>query len=312
MSLVPWSPHPEVWMLLLGTLALGWYTSKVLQPKALALGYTGIGRRQRVWFTLGFLGIWLASDWPVHDIAENYLYFVHMIQHLLLSMLIPACFVLATPRWLFELLVTPGSRTWRVFRRMSSPIVAGVTFNALTLGLHWSRLVQLSADSGALHFTLHLLIFTFGMLMWMPVIGPITEWRLQPLAQCIYLFSMSIVPTVPGGWLVFAEGVVYRHYDTPTRLWGVDVLADQQTAGAIMKLFGGFVLWAIIVVIFSRWASAEGKANNKQRRIIDLERLRDFDERQATVDSEVGTDALTFEDVAKAFAATPAPPEPAR
>ncbi len=312
MSLVPWSPHPEVWMLLLGTLALGWYTANVLQPKALALGYTGIVRRQRLWFTLGFLGIWLASDWPVHDIAENHLYFVHMIQHLLLSMLIPACFVLATPRWLFELLVTPGSRTWRVFRRMSSPIVAGVAFNALTLGLHWSRLVQLSADSGALHFTLHLLIFTFGMLMWMPVISPITEWRLQPLTQCIYLFSMSIVPTVPGGWLVFAEGVVYRHYDTPTRLWGVDVLADQQTAGAIMKLFGGFVLWAIIVVIFSRWASAEGKANNKQRQIIDLKRIRDFDERQATDASEVGTDALTFEDVTNAFAAAPAPPEPAR
>ena len=110
MSLVPWSAHPEVWMLLLGTLALGWYTSKVLQPKAIALGYAPIARRQRVWFTLGFVGIWVASDWPVHDIAENYLYFVHMIQHLLLSMLIPACFVLATPRWLFELLVTPDTK----------------------------------------------------------------------------------------------------------------------------------------------------------------------------------------------------------
>ncbi|MDA3039774.1 MAG: cytochrome c oxidase assembly protein [Actinomycetota bacterium] len=296
-------------MLLLGTLALGGYTGKVLQPKAVALGYAPISRRQRVWFTLGFVGIWVASDWPVHDIAESHLYSVHMLQHLLLSMLIPACFVLATPRWLFELLVTPESGTWRMFRWMSSPLVAGLAFNALSLGLHWPRLVQLSSESGTLHFTLHLLIFTFGMLMWMPVIGPITEWRLQPLAQCIYLFSMSIVPTVPGGWLVFAEGVVYRHYDTPSRLWGVDVLTDQQAAGAIMKLFGGFVLWAIIVVIFSRWAGAEGKADTKQRKAIDLERIRDLDERAA---SDGAGDALTFEDVTRAFAAAPAPPEPAR
>lgn len=303
---VPWTPHPEVWMLLVGTLALGWYTARVLEPKAVQLGYDPVTRRQRVWFLLGFVGIWAASDWPVHDIAEDYLYFVHMIQHLLLSMLIPACFVLATPRWLFELLVPPDSRIWRWFRVASRPIVAGLVFNALTLGLHWSRLVQLSADNGEIHFSFHLLIFVSGLLMWMPVIGPITDWRLAPLSQCLYLFSMSIVPTVPGGWLVFAEDVVYRHYDTPTRLGGIDVLVDQQAAGAIMKLFGGFVLWAIIVVIFSRWATIEGKANEISRRATDLERIRLFDE------AKKAAEPLTFEDVSEVWATTPAPPEPAR
>ncbi len=306
LSWVPWSPHPEVWLLVLFTLLVGGYTAKILQPKAIRLGYDPISRRQRVWFALAMVGMWAASDWPVHDIAEDYLYSVHMIQHLLLSMLVPACFVLATPRWLFELLVAPDSRIWRWFRKASRPLFAGLVFNALTMALHWSGLVQLSADSGAVHFSLHLLVFFSGMLMWMPVIGPITEWRLEPLTQCMYLFSMSLVPTVPGGWLVFAEGVVYRHYDTPTRLWGIDVLSDQQAAGAIMKLFGGFVLWAIIVVIFSRWASRQGKADAIERRAIDLVRIREFE------DAERAASALTYEEVAEVFAATPAPPEPAR
>jgi putative membrane protein len=292
---VKWVAHPEVWMLLAGIVAIGWFASRVLEPKAVLAGYEPISRSQRRWFALGFVGIWLASDWPVHDVAENYLYSVHMVQHLLLSMLIPAAFVLATPRWLLELVISPDSRTWRWFRKASSPLFAGLVFNALTMWLHWSRVVQLSADSGPVHFGFHLMIFTSGLLMWMPVIGPITEWRLEPLGQCIYLFCMSIVPTVPGGWLVFADGVVYRNYDVPQRLWGIDVLADQQAAGAIMKLFGGFVLWVIILIIFSKWARSEMRADEEARE----QRVRD-----------ARAETLTFEHVSKAFATTPAPIDP--
>jgi putative membrane protein len=304
MSAVPWVPHPEVWTLLVGTLTLGWYTSRVLQPKAIAVGYQPISRSQRVWFLLGFVGIWAASDWPVHDIAEQHLYLVHMIQHLLLAMLIPACFVLATPRWLFELLVPPDSRVWRWFRTASRPLVAGVVFTLVSMLLHWSAIVQLSADNGAAHFGFHLAIFVSGLLMWMPVIGPITEWRLNPLNQCIYLFLMSVWPTVPGGWLVFAEDVVYRHYDTVDRLWGIDALSDQQAAGAIMKLFGGFILWAIILVIFAKWASAEGRRDRADRRARDIERVRAFDAAKESM--------LTYEEVSAAFASAPAPEEPSR
>lgn len=313
MTLVPWVPHPEVWTLLFGTLALGWYTARVLEPKAVQVGYEPITRAQRVWFALGFASIWLASDWPMHDIAEDYLYAVHMVQHLLLSMLVPAAFVLATPRWLFELLIPPDSRVWRWFRTASRPLVAGLVFNALTMGLHWTSVVQWSADSAALHFAFHLAVFVSGLLMWMPVIGPIKEWRLGPPAQCIYLFSMSIVPTVPGGWLVFAESVVYPHYDTAYRLWGIDALSDQQAAGAIMKLFGGFVLWIIIAIIFGKWAAAEGRREREVQRALDLERLREAEERrriEAETPDEDGE--LTFEDVSRAFAATTAPPEPRR
>lgn len=292
---VPWTAHPEVWFLIVGAIAIGGYAAKVLQPKAIAAGFDPISRAQKLWFVIGIVGIWIASDWPVHDVAEDHLYSVHMLQHLLLSMLLPAAFVLATPRWVFELVVPKGSNARRFVQRASRPLVAGLVFNALTLFLHWSRIVQLSADNGPAHFGFHLMVFVAGLLMWMPVLGPVPEWRLSPLGQCVYLFAMSIVPTVPGGWLVFAEGVVYRHYDTPDRLWGIDVLSDQQAAGAVMKLLGGFILWAIIVTIFARWAMSETERDRKER----AERQRN------------GTSALTFEQVSDVFDATPAPAEPA-
>ena len=68
---------------------------------------------------------------------------------------------------------------------------------------------------------------------------------------------MSVVPTVPAGWLTFAEGAVYDAYDQPVRVWGLSVTADQQLAGAIMKTGGSIFLWSIIVVLwFTRFAAS--------------------------------------------------------
>jgi len=290
---VPWQAHPEVWLLVLSAVALGWFASKVVQPKAIEAGYPPISRQQKFWYVVGVGGIWLVSDWPVHDVAEDHLYVVHMFQHLGLSMLLPAAFVLATPRWLLELVIDPDGKLWNWLRTGSKPLVAGGIFNALTLVLHWSAVVQWSADSGTVHFSFHLMVFVAGLFMWQPIISPIAEWRLSPLGQCIFLFIMSIVPTVPSGWLIFAEGVVYRHYDTPDRLYGIDVLTDQQAAGAVMKLVGGFFLWGIIVIIFARWASGQ----QEQDRLDRVER------------SKNGTSKLTFETVNDVFDKTPAPIE---
>lgn len=262
---VPFEAHIEVYTLIIGAIALGGYTAKVLQPKAVAAGYQPITRSQIGWFIGAVLGMWFVSDWPIHEIAEQHLYFVHMLQHLALSMIVPGMFLLATPRWLLELVIPPDSRLWRWLRIGTRPVVAGVVFNALTVLLHWSVLVQLSYESGAIHFGLHLMIFASGLMMWMPVVSPIKEWRIAPLAQCVYLFAMSIVPTVPSGWLIFAEDVVYRHYDVPERLWGIDVMSDQNAAGVVMKVVGGFFLWGVIFVIFMRWAHAEMAADEKLR-----------------------------------------------
>lgn len=293
LSDIGWQAHPEVWTLVVGILALGFYVFRVVQPKAVAVGYEPIGVTQQFWFGLAVLSLWAMSDWPVHDVADEYLYVVHMVQHLFISMLIPAMFLLSMPRWLFGLLLPEGSRAYELLRRGSKPLVAGLIFNALTVALHWPQVVQLSFESGPVHFSFHLVVFLAGLLMWMPIIGPVQEWRLHPVGQCIFLFMMSIVPTVPSGWLIFAEESVYRHYDTVDRLWGVSVLTDQQAAGAVMKLVGGFFLWGVIVVIFARWAMAESAADEKARK-----------ERR---DAQLAE--LTYEAVTEQFARSDAPTE---
>jgi putative membrane protein len=69
--------------------------------------------------------------------------------------------------------------------------------------------VNASASNGALHYTCTSASSVAAVMMWTAVVGPLRELQIGPGAKCIYLFLMSVVPTVPAGWLTFAEGVVY-------------------------------------------------------------------------------------------------------
>jgi putative membrane protein len=258
----PWTfhPHPEVWFLIAAIVGLAMFAVRVIGPKAVRDGSPVVTGRQRAWFVLAVATLWIAADWPMHDIGERYLYFVHMVQHLMLTMIVAPMFLLATPTWLARLIVGDGWFAGKALRRLCHPIVAGLLFNAAFVFVHYPPTVNTSVQNAALHFSLHLLIFGSALLMWMPVCGPLPEVRLSLPAQMLYLFCQSIVPTIPSAWLIFAEHPVYSAYDTPLRLWGIDAVNDQQIAGVFMKLGGGFFLWAIIFALFFRWSARHQEA----------------------------------------------------
>jgi putative membrane protein len=261
LSVLGWRPHPEVWFLVAALIGLGWFAARVVGPKLVPSGTPVVTGRQKVAFWLGVAVLWLASDWPVHEVGEEYLYAVHMAQHLLLTFVAPPLFLLATPTWLARVVVGDGWFGGRVLRVLCRPVVAGVIFNAALLLTHWPTMVDLAVRSGPMHYLLHLMLVGASLLMWMPVCGPIPEYRLSPPGQMLYLFLMSVVPTVPAAWLTFADGVVYSAYDRPARLFGISATDDQQVAGLTMKLLGGGFLWAIIVYLFFKWAADEERAD---------------------------------------------------
>ena len=105
------------------------------------------------------------------------------------------------------------------------------------------------------------MVVASAFLMWTPVCGPFPEMRMSMPAQMVYLFLMSVLPTIPAAWLTFADGAVYSGYDRTFRLWDITVASDQQAAGLIMKLVGGFYLWGIIFSLFVRWAARHAQAD---------------------------------------------------
>lgn len=270
---VPWQPHTEVWLLVGGLVAAYVYMVKVVGPGAVRSGQPVVTRGNLAAFAAAMALLWFASDWPLHDIAEDRLYSAHMLQHMVLSYFVPPLALLATPEWLARAIVGHG-KVYRVVSTLAKPVVAGIVFNVVVMVTHIPGVVNASPTNSVLHYSLHVLVVVSSLLMWTPVCGPLPELRIGPGAKMIYLFVMSIVPTVPAGWLTFAEGVVYKVYADVPSLWGFTPTEDQQLAGAIMKVGGSIFLWSIVVFLFfgrfmARWE--EQNTYRRSRRVPDAE-----------------------------------------
>jgi putative membrane protein len=285
-----WQPHPEVWLLVGGVVVLAIYALRVVGPKVVRAGTPVISRSQLAWLGLGAALLWFASDWPMHDIAEEYLFSVHMTQHMLLTFAVAPVFLLATPEWLARLVLGQG-RVKRAFYTIARPVPAAVAFSGLQLLTHWPGVVNTSVENALVHYVVHAALVSSALLLWIPVCGPLPELRISYPAQMLYLFVVSIVPTVPAAWLTFAEGSVYSAYDIPQRLGGISVTTDQQVAGLIMKLVAGGFLWLIITIRFFQWASK-------------------FSDTDKAVDQAGPPHDLTWADVEREFEEHPPPPEP--
>ncbi len=288
----PWAfqVHAEVWVLIAALVAAWIYTVRVIGPRAVAPGQPIVTRRQVCYFVATILMLWVASDWPMHDIGETYLYSAHMLQHMMLSYFLPPLAILATPEWFLRILIGKG-RAYSAVKFLAKPVVAAVLFNLAVMVTHIPGMVNVSGDNAALHYGLHVLLVTTSLLMWMPVIGPFKELHMGYPAKMVYLFAQSVIPTVPAGWLTFGDHAVYKRYDIPVRVWGIDVVNDQQIAGAVMKVGGTMFMWTIIVYMFFKRFSAG------------------FDEQQTYVRTST---PLTFEEVAEEFERTPPAREPER
>lgn len=261
-----WQPHPEVWLILAGVAFLGWYATRVIAPKVVPAGEEVTTARNRRAFWAAWVLLWVASDWPLHDISEEYLYSAHMIQHLLLTFVVPPLFLIATPTWLARLIVLDSGVVSTVIRKLARPIPAGVLFNVVAAFTHWTLVVNTSVDSGPFHYGIHVLVFGSALLMWMPVLGPLPELHLSEPGKMIYLFCMSIIPTIPAAWLTFADNSVYDAYNHSDRLWGIGVVDDQQAAGVVMKIVGGMYLWVLIAIRFFRYSAAQQRLDRNRRR----------------------------------------------
>ena len=250
-----WHPHLDVWALVALFALL--YFSALRQERGRRPGEAVVSGFQRGCFLAGLGVMWLASDWPVHDVAEGYLYSVHMVQHLLLTLVVALLLLAGTPAWMARRILGAGRRL-RATRALTRPVTGLIQANVTLVLSHGPVVVEATVRYHPLHFVAHAVLLVSAVLMWMPVASPLPEIRrLHPPAQMLYLFLQTIVPTVPASFLTFNDRPLYGIYAELPRLWGISALTDQQSAGLIMKIVGGLFLWAVIAGIFFRWYENE-------------------------------------------------------
>jgi putative membrane protein len=268
MTLPPFHVHLDV-LVNLGALA-GVYLVAAARHERTTGERLPRGRRYR--YLGGVAVLLLGASWPIHDLAERYLYSMHMVQHMLFTFVAAPLLLTGTPAWMWRALLRPAP-VRAVWALLTRPLVALLVANGVLFFVHWPAVVTLSVRSEFAHFSLHTLLLGSAIVMWWPVLSPLPE--LPPMSrpgQLMYLFFQSLAPTIPASFLTFGTEPLYPIYATFPRIWSIDALTDQLIAGLVMKIVGGAILWIEITAIFFRWGHEETTQGWDALKFRDVER----------------------------------------
>jgi putative membrane protein len=247
-----WSLHPSV---LLGTGLLGALYFWGIGPLRRRLG---LGPPPPTWqvasFCGGLLVLLLALNGPMHDLSDYYLFSAHMVQHLLLTLLLPPLLIAGTPGWLLRPLVRrPAVRT--AARILTKPVVAAVLYTVTIAVWHLTPFYELMMRSHDVHIATHLMFIVAATILWWPVMSPVPELPRLPYGTgMLYLFLVGIPMQIVAALITLSDAVLYPWYSAAPRTWGLMPLEDQQLGGLLMWVPGNLWMFLAIGVLFFKWS----------------------------------------------------------
>jgi putative copper resistance protein D len=272
-----WSFDPLVWLPAIVALLLWQYGIRKV-----AREHPGhpIARHRTVSWTLGVLAIVVALDSGIER-YDTTLFSVHMVQHLMLTLVAPPLLLYAGP---ITLILQASSaetrRRWvlpvlhsRVLRVLSFPVVAWILFAAVMWGSHFSPLFDISLENEWVHRLEHALFLAAALLFWWPVVGPDpSPWRMTPAVKVLYVGLQMPQNTFLALAIYMASAPLYAHYVTTIRSWGPTPLEDQQAAGGIMWLGGDFAFLTMVILLVFAWMRYEERRTVGEDRRLEAER----------------------------------------
>jgi len=216
--------------------------------------------RRRTAFFAGLATVAVALLSPLATYSEALLS-VHMVQHLVLTLV--AAPLLALGRPLTALAGGRPPRWGRVAAVAGHPLVAWAAFAAAGWAIHFSPLFDLSLRHPAAHAAEHALFLATALLFWAPVVGTGLAGR-RPMSHPLRLLYLAVA--MPQNTFlalaIFSAGdVLYRGYTEVARTWGPSPLADQRTAGGIMWVAGDLLLLVSVLLVANAWARHEEREN---------------------------------------------------
>ncbi len=255
----PFTPHEGSWWIVEPAITLG-----VLAWTLLYLYTVGplrrrfhladrVERQQVACFLLAMLIIFVSLQGPLHELSDYYSFSAHMLQHILVTLIMPPLLLKGIPEWLLRPLLARSS-VLRVGRFLTSPFVAFAPFNVVFALWHAPGLYQLALGNPTVHALEHMLFMATAILTWWPVFSPTPLLpRLSEPAQMLYLFAQSIIPTILGAIITFADIQLYPFYAAAPRVIGLSPIDDQQGAGLLMWLGGAAIVLFVLTLRFFSW-----------------------------------------------------------
>ena len=222
-------------------------------------------RRRTGAFLIGIVSILLALVSPVDALADD-LAWVHMIQHSIL-VFVGAPFLVASGVGTLALrAASPATRDRYLLPLLHSrftsvltfPLVGWLAMIAVMWGTHYSDVYNAALLDPTTHAVEHLAFLVAALLFWTPIFSPDPlRWRLAPPAKILYLLSQMPAMSWLAVSILNASVVLWPAYLGRSIAFGMQPLADQQLAGAIMWGLGDGAFLVAMALVLREWMQAE-------------------------------------------------------
>jgi cytochrome c oxidase assembly factor CtaG len=240
-------------------------------------GGSGPARLRTTWFYLGLITIIVALSGPI-DTGAAKLFWVHMVQHVLLLTVAAPLIVMGAP-WMSIWRPLPLAFRRRAARAVTRaqwaaplraagrtlgrPRGAWLAFNVNLVVWHIPVVYDLTLRHLVIHALEHTTFLLFGILLWSQVIdSPPLRARLRSDLRVYYMLATSAVSWMLSLVLAFAPSPLYPIYaHIADRPGGISALADQQLAGGVMLGPGSVSITLFVFIGLYRWLGSNSESS---------------------------------------------------
>ncbi len=234
-------------------------------------------------WTLGMVTLFLVTNSGL-AVYETYLFSIHMLGHMVLSMAIPVMLVLAAPVTLAARAIrarkdgSRGPREWILAIVHSKwagfvghPIVASIVFAVSLLVFYYSPLFRWAVTDHLGHQWMIVHFLLSGYLFVNSLIGedPAPYRPPYPIRLLILMATMAFHAFF-GLFLLSGTGLLLPEwYGAMGREWGIPPLADQQRGGGIAWSVGEIPTLTLAMLVVWMWSRADKKETKRRDRQAD-------------------------------------------
>ncbi|MCW2675833.1 MAG: Cytochrome c oxidase caa3-type, assembly factor CtaG-related protein [Modestobacter sp.] len=211
------------------------------------------------------------------------LFSVHMVQHMVLTMMAPLGLLLGAPVTLAlralstshgpagapRRLILWGLHS-RLGRFVSHPAFTVPLFIASLYGVYFTAIFDdlMASTPGHTVMLLHFLVT--GLLFFGPILA-VDPWprRAGHGARMLELMLPAPFHAFFGVIVMMSNSLLVTTFAATPASWRIDPLSDQSSAGGIAWAFGEFPTVLVLTVVFFQWSRSEDRANRAVERARD-------------------------------------------
>ncbi|MEI3845974.1 MULTISPECIES: cytochrome c oxidase assembly protein [unclassified Microbacterium] len=238
--------------------------------------------RTVLWVAGMALLVWVTGG--VINVYQDYLFSMHMIGHMLLTMAIPLLLVAGAPVTLAARAIrkrddgTRGGREW-ILWAVHSPVARVLTHPFVAAGLfvgslwvfyytdlfRWSLYDHLGHEWMVAHFLITGYLFVLSLIGIDPV-----PYRLPYPGRLLLLIGVMAMHAFFGIAIMMQEGLmVAEWFGSMGRTWGATPLEDQYTGGGVAWSIGEIPTLILAITVAIQWSRSDARETKRRDRHAD-------------------------------------------